>query len=91
MWDWHAACEHYLWYILRCVAERTLVARKQTGRYFLNLRMSRKALVKWDSDNYLSVINADAVVEGKTELGAKIKANYMKETYTAIILEVNKL
>ncbi len=50
--------------------------------------MSKKALVRWESDNSLSVINIEAVIEGRVERGERVKANYQKKTYDAIILEI---
>jgi len=51
-------------------------------------KMSKKALVRWESDKSLSVINIEAVLEGKPETGERVKANYQKKTYAATILEI---
>ena len=37
------------------------------------------ALVHWESDNYLSMINVEAVIEGEVSVGEIVKANYMKK------------
>ena len=51
-------------------------------------------MVSWGSDNSPSMINLDAVIEGKAAVGEKVKANYLKKqtnnTYSATILGLGK-
>ncbi len=46
------------------------------------------ALVRWEVDKSLSVVNVRSIIEGKAEAGEKVRATYLRKIYQATILEL---